>query len=500
MSSSSPQAVRKPARGDLLELELTEIDERGRTLGRFEEFSVAVRAGVLGARARVRVLKRRRNGIEAVLVEEERPSPHAARARCPHVASCGGCSFQELDYRAQLAAKERLLARILAPLAPERIEPVLACDVPWKYRNKMDFTFGSARWIEPGEPAGAANGFALGLHARGNFQKVLDVHACEIAFPEAAALVAGVRRLALELDLPPWDVRTRAGLLRHLVLRKSWANGAILADLVTSEEARERIEPLAEALLARHPELTTLVQHVNPGVALVASGRLARVFHGTGVIEERLGGLAFAISATSFFQTNTPQAEKLVALVRAWADPRPGETVFDLYSGCGVFALSLAREIGPARVVGFELVESAVEDARANAARNGLEGVRFVAGDLALTLAPEQLGLRQMTRPDVCVVDPPRAGLHARVLDSLRLLEPRRIVYVSCNARSAVQDLSYLAADGWRLQRVQPIDLFPHTPHLECVFRLERASASAGSDYGSEATLEDSTSSASGPR
>ena len=219
-----------------------------------------------------------------------------------------------------------------------------------------------------------------------------------------------------------------------------------------------------------------------------------------GVIEERLGGLAFAISATSFFQTNTPQAEKLVALVRSWADPRPGETVFDLYSGCGVFALSLAREIGPARVVGFELVESAVEDARANAARNGLEGVRFVAGDLALTLAPEQLGLRQMTRPDVCVVDPPRAGLHARVLDSLRLLEPRRIVYVSCNARSAVQDLSYLAADGWRLQRVQPIDLFPHTPHLECVFRLERASASAGSDYGSEATLEDSTSSASGPR
>ena len=465
----------KPARGDLLEFELTEIDERGRTLGRSGEFTVAVRGGVLGAHARVRVQKRRRNGIEAVLVEELASSPSAARPRCPHVASCGGCSFQELAYRAQLAAKERLLARILAPLAPVRIEPVLGCEHPWNYRNKMDFTFGSARWIEPGEPEGAANGFALGLHARGNYQKVLDVRACEIAFPEAAELVASVREFARELALPAWDVRARAGLLRHLVLRKSWASGAILADLVTTEVAPEHIEPLAASVLARHPELTTFVQHVNPGVALVASGTLARVFHGTGMIEERLGGLVFAISATSFFQTNTPQAEKLVALVNGWAEPRPGESVFDLYSGCGVFALSLARSIGASRVVGFELVDPVVEDARANAARNDLAGVRFVAGDLALTLAPEQLALRALPRPEVCVVDPPRAGLHARVLDSLRLLEPRRIVYVSCNPRSAVADSARLLAEGYRLDAVQPVDLFPHTPHLECVFRLERA-------------------------
>ena len=475
--SAGSQASRKPARGDLLELGLTEIDERGRTLGRFEEFTVAVRGGVLGSRVRARVLRRRRNGIEAVLDEERVPSPERVPARCTHVASCGGCSFQELAYPAQLAAKERLLTRILAPLAPTRIEPVLACDEPWNYRNKMDFTFGAARWIEPGEPEGAESGFALGLHARGHFQKVLDVKACEIAFPEAVPIVASVRALARELGLGAWDVRARAGLLRHLVLRKGWASGAILADLVTTEEAPERVEPLASALLGRHPELTTLVQHVNPGVAMVASGALARTFRGSGVIEERLGGLTFAISAASFFQTNTPQAEKLVALVRAWADPRPGETVFDLYAGCGVFALGLARSAGAARVVGFELVEPAVEDARANAARNSLADVRFVAGDLALTLSPEQLALRSLPRPDVVVVDPPRAGLHARVLESLRLLEPRRIVHVSCNARSAVPDLAALVESGYRLDAVQPVDLFPHTPHLECVFRLERATS-----------------------
>ncbi len=480
MSSGTPGTVRKPSRGDVLELELAEIDERGRTLGRFEDYTVAVRGGVLGARVRARVHKRRRNGIEAGLEEVLVPAPQAVLARCPHVVSCGGCSFQGLAYAAQLAAKERLLARILAPLAPDRIEPVriepvLACASPWNYRNKMDFTFGNARWIEPGEPENAPTGFALGLHARGHFQKVLDVRACEIAFAEAAPLVASVRTAARALELSAWDVRTRVGLLRHLVLRKSWHSGAILADLVTTEEAPERIAPLAERVLALHPELTTLVQHVNPGVALVASGALARVFRGSGAIEEHLDGLAFSISAHSFFQTNTPQAEALVRLVREWAAVRAGETVFDLYCGCGVFALALARGAGPEGVVGFELSESSVADARANAARNDLAGVRFVAGDLALTLAPEQLALRGLPRPTVCVIDPPRAGLHAKVLDSLRLLEPERIVYVSCNPRSAVQDLVALCASGYRLERIQPVDLFPHTPHLECVFRLVRA-------------------------
>jgi 23S rRNA (uracil1939-C5)-methyltransferase len=475
MSAGASEAIPKPARGDRLELELAEIDERGRTLGRCQGFRVVVRGGVLGSRVRARVQKRRRSGLEAELEAVLERSPHAAAARCPHVASCGGCSFQELAYPAQLAAKERLLARILAPLGPARIEPILGCDSPWSYRNKMDFTFGSARWIEPGEPQDAERAFALGLHARGHYHKVLDVRACDIAFPEAAAIVATVRELARAAALTPWSVRTRTGLLRHLVLRKSWASGAILADLVTTTASPELVGPLAEALLARHPELTTLVQHVQPGVALVALGELVRVFRGTGTIEERLGGLAFAVSAASFFQTNTPQAEKLVALVREWAAPARGETVFDLYSGCGVFALGLARDVGPERVVGFELVESAVADARANAVRNGLAGVRFVAGDLALTLAPEPLALRGLSRPDVCIVDPPRAGLHARVLASLRLLEPRRLVYVSCNPRAAVEDVGALLRSGYFVQRVQPIDLFPHTPHVECVFALERA-------------------------
>jgi 23S rRNA (uracil1939-C5)-methyltransferase len=485
-SPARPSPVRKPARGDVLEVVLDEIDDRGRTLGRHEEFTVAVRSGVpvggiLGSRVRVRIRKRRRQGIEADVEEVLAPSPHAATPRCRHVASCGGCSFQALDYPAQLAAKERLLARILAPLdVAERIAPVRGCATPWAYRNKMDFTYGSERWIEPGEPEGAERAFALGLHARGHFQKVLDVLACEIAFDGAARILADARELARTQGLSAWDVRARRGLLRHLVLRRSWASGELLGGLVTTEAAPEEVGPYAEALLARHPELTTFVQHVHPGVALVAGGTLERVFRGSGTIEDRLGGLAFSISAHGFFQTNTPQAEELVRLVREWAapslspSPSMGATVYDLYCGCGVFALALAQSAGPGNVVGFELSESSIVDARANAARNGLDAVRFVAGDLAVTLAPDALALRGLPRPDLCVIDPPRAGMHASVHASLRVLEPQRIVYVSCNPRSALEDLLALTGAGWHVVRGQPVDLFPHTPHLECVFLLER--------------------------
>lgn len=465
---------RKPAYGDLLEVALDRIDERGRTLGLVGEYTVAVRGGIAGARVVARVEKRRRNGIEAVLERELVPSPDAVAPRCRHVASCGGCSFQALDYRAQLVHKRAQLVALLAPLGISDVPAVLACAEPWNYRNKMDFSFGRARWIEAGEPEDAPRDFALGLHARGHYQKVLDVQACEIAFAGAAAIVSTVRELARARSLTPWDVRTHTGLLRHLVLRRSWATGEILADLVTSAAAPEVLAPFAAELLARHPELTTLVQHVNERPATIAVGELAAVFRGSGRIEERLDGLSYSISAESFFQTNTPQAEVLARLVREWSTVAPGETLFDLYCGCGSFALSLARALGPERVVGFELVEAAIVDARANAERNGLAGVRFVAGDLAATLTPDSLALRGLPRPTVCVVDPPRAGMHPRVRESLALLQPERIVYVSCNPRTGVEDLAHLQARGYALGAVQPVDLFPHTPHVECVFRLER--------------------------
>ena len=304
------------------------------------------------------------------------------------------------------------------------------------------------RWIENDEPEGAPDGFALGLHVPGRFDKVLDIRSCDIAFHEASALLNSTRELAQELGLTPWDVRAHEGLLRHLVLRKGFATGDIMLDLVTTERAPERVDPLARRLLERHPEITTLVQNVNPGVAMVATGVEEHVLHGSGRIEEQLLGLRFSVSANSFFQTNTRQAERLVEEVRGQVAIRAGEVLYDLYCGCGTFSLPLARD--GARVFGFELVESAIEDARANAARNELEGLKFVAGDLAETLAGDAAS--GFPRPDVCIVDPPRAGMHPKVVRALAELSPRRIVYVSCNAKSAVRDVQLLV-DAYRLSR-----------------------------------------------
>jgi len=458
--------TRKPRRGDVLELDVEGLDERGRSHGRSAGYAVHVRGAVPGSRVRVSVRKRRRDRVEADLTEVLAPSPAAVEPRCPHFGTCGGCSFQGIDYAAQCAELARLLARTLEPLGPLPVEPVLAAASPWNYRNKMDFTFGNRRWVEAHEPPDSPAGFAVGLHVPGRFDKVLDVQGCDIAFVEAAPLLRSVRDLALDLGLDAWDVRAHRGLLRHLVLRKGVRTGEIMVDLVTTERAADRVGPLVERLLARHPEVTTLVQRVDAGVALVARGE-EHVLHGMGVIHEEIAGIRFRISAASFFQTNTEQAEQLVRVVTERAGVARGTRVFDLYCGSGLFSLALARAGG--EVTGFELVEEAVRDARENAQRNGIEGVRFVAGDLTETLPAAVAG---GPPPEVCVVDPPRAGMHARVLGVLRALAPARLVYVSCNPSSAVRDLMPLVADGYRVASVEPVDLFPHGPHLECVFGL----------------------------
>ena len=456
----------------MLEVLVEGIDQRGRGVGHFAGHSVRVRSALPGARVRAAVQRRRGTTIEATVAEVVEPSRLRVEPRCPHFGTCGGCSLQDLDYRAQLAELGALLARTLGPLDGGTIAPVVGCDDPWHYRNKMDFTFATRRWVEPHEPPNAPNGFALGLHVPGRFDKVLDITRCDIAFVEAAPIVVSAREIARKRGLEPWDVRAHRGLLRHLVLRKSFATGQIMAVLVTTEADVARVEAYAGEILARHPEISTFVQLVNQGVAMVATGTSERILSGAGRIEEKLDGLRFALSARTFFQTNTRQAERLLSIVREEAAVEPGSVALDLYCGCGPLTLALARD--GARAVGFELVETAVQDARDNADRNGVTDAHFVAGDLSRTLSLDRLRGLSALEPAVCVVDPPRAGLHPRVVSGLRRLTPRRIVYVSCNPQAAVRDMAPLCASGYRLVRARPVDLFPHTPHLECVLTLER--------------------------
>jgi 23S rRNA (uracil1939-C5)-methyltransferase len=457
--------ARKPRPGDWLDVEV-ERPGRGGVRGRAQHasgsYAVELPRGVPGERVRALVLRRRGARVAARAVETLRPSADATAPRCLHFGICGGCGYQNLAYPAQLAAKRRLAEETLG--AP--VDEVVPCEPPWGYRNKMEFSFGARRFVLPGEPEGAEAGFALGLHPAGMYGRVLDLERCEIAFEGASAIVRTARELARAQGLPPWDVRTHTGLLRHLVLRRGEASGEILANLVTSDDARAAVDRFAAALLGRHPEITTLVQSVNTRPAQVAIGEREHLLRGSGRIGERLHGVRFALSAGSFFQTNTRQAGRLVAL--ALEDCGDGGILHDLYCGAGTFALVLAHRFREAW--GFERVASAVADARANAAANGIGHARFVEGDVECSLTAAGA-----PPADVVVVDPPRAGLHPRVLAELHGSPARRVLYVSCNLASAARDLAVLARGGWRLVRARPVDLFPHTPHLECLLTLERA-------------------------
>ena len=464
--------LRKPRRDDLLELEVEQLDERGHGVGVAQlasgDYRVQVRHALPGERVQVRVLRRRKQRIEALELETLRASPARVAARCAHFGPCGGCSLQDLAYTAQLAEKRRQVESALRAVGcAVEVEALIACDEPWRYRNKMDFTFGSRRWVQRDEPAGVAQGFALGLHPREQFRKVLDIEGCAIQFERGDSLVRDARRLALERGLTPWDLVRHEGLLRHLVLRESRASGELLVQLTTSSEAPELVRPYVDALLVMHPEISTLVQAINSRGATIASGERELVLHGTGLIRERLAGLWFEISASSFFQTNTAQAEKLVATTLAEAACGAGDRVLDLYCGAGSLSLPLARQAG--HVHGVELVEAAVRDARRNAQANGIANVSFSAGDVL-----EWMRGGEAESADVIVVDPPRAGLHPKVVELLSASRARRIVYVSCNVNAASRDLALLAPAGWTALRARPVDMFPHTPHVECVLTLER--------------------------
>lgn len=476
MTSPSTSPARRPRPGEHVEVDVIGFDRRGRAVGRAGDERVVLRGGLPGERVEARVRRKRKGRLEAQRLTVLRPSPDAVEPRCAHVGSCGGCSTQGLAYEAQLRHKREAVRAVLREHDLDvAVEAVIGAAEPFGYRNKMDFTFGSRRWVETHEPDDVERDFALGLHVPGVFDKVLDVETCHLQFEEGNAILASVRALARASGAPAWDTRAHQGLWRHLVLRKAFTSGEVLVDLVVSRD-----DPVAEELLTelvrRHREITTAVLSVTTRLASVAVAETRRVVHGPGTLTEELGGVTFRVSPGAFFQTNTPQAERLVELVRAAARPGPDDAVWDLCCGAGTFALPLARAAGT--VLGFELSAEAIADARANARANGIENVEFEVGDMADLLRPEDPAAEGSSparpAPTIAIVDPPRAGLHPKAFAGLVRARPQRIVWVSCNLAAAAADLARLVAEGWTLVRVQPVDLFPHTPHVETVVTLER--------------------------
>lgn len=465
-------------RGDLVELDIEKFADRGKAIAHADGLVVFVKGAVPGDRVRAKVYKRKKSYAEAQTDEVLERSDKRTEPRCFYFGTCGGCTRQHTRYEAQLEAKQESVRGALVHhggFEDVEVRPVIGAEDIYYYRNKMAFNFSAKRWLTPEEIATKKpfdTDFALGLHPAGTPFKVLDVQECFLQGELSQRLVNATRDFVKEREWRPWDIKKHRGFLRHLIIRTGERTGEVMVNLVTNGRDEERMKAYAEFLQEQFPEVTTLVNTINTGVAQTEYGEATHTVFGPGVIHDAIGGLRFEIAPHAFFQTNTAQAERLYEVARDFAELKPDDLLYDLYCGTGTISLYMAD--GARRVVGAELVNEAVANARANAAANGVANAAFVAGDLMTLFTPAFV--EEHGRPDVLIVDPPRAGMHKKVVRQIAELRPERFVYVSCNPQTQARDLKRLGG-AYRIEAVQPVDLFPHTHHVENVVKLRATGA-----------------------
>jgi 23S rRNA (uracil1939-C5)-methyltransferase len=451
----------KPRRGDVLDLTIDDLAFGGEGVGRVQGYVLFVRGAVPGDRVRAKVVEARSRFGRAVIESLETPSPDRVEAPCDYFGRCVGCRLQHLSYRAQLGFKEKQVRDCLeriGGLGEFELRPILAAPDPYGYRNKMEFTI-----------VRGADAPEIGLHQADRYDVVLDIERCHLQSETMNTLLAELRAQARARRLSVYDPDSGTGLLRFATVREGRRTGEAMLNIVAAAPDVETLTPVAEQLRSRVPALASVVLNVNAKKASVAVGTEEHLLLGRDHIRESLGGLTFQVSASSFFQTNTVQAERLFGVVEAACEFEGTEMVMDLYSGTGAISLLLARQ-----PVGLGSRSPRLPwPTRWNARENGIENCTFLPGEVRHMLPTL---MRDGIRADVVVADPPRAGFHPKALNALAALGPARIVYVSCNPSTLARDVGDLARQGYRLEWVEPVDMFPQTPHIEAVARLRRAS------------------------
>ena len=445
-------------KGEELELRVDSLAYGGNGVTRHDGFVVFVRGGVPGDAVRARVTKVKRGFAEGVVTDVVRPSSSRVEAPCPHFGVCGGCRFQDLAYDVQVAEKERQVRDALIRIgrfAEPPLEPIVPAASQYGYRNKLEYSFTST--------SDAVN---LGFHRAGRWDEVIGIDVCLLTTDVGNAIRVAVRDWAREEHLEPYDQATGTGYLRHLVVREGRNTGQVLVVLVTAPGERFETGYLVD-VLRRFPEVRSIHWAINDTPA-EQTNLPTKLLWGDDAIEEEILGLRFRVRPSAFLQTNTEMAERLYALAREYAALTGAENVYDLYCGTGTIGLALADRA--ASVWGLEISEEAIACAIENAELNGIENARFFAGNVGQTI--EELR-EEAGDPDVVVVDPPRAGLAGKALRRTGALGARRIVYVSCNPTTLASDLQVLRDEyGYVLDRCRPVDMFPHTPHVESVSAL----------------------------
>lgn len=464
--------MRKTERLILYDIEIFDAGAEGVAVGRYGEKIVFVKNAVPGDVVDVLVTRKKKSFIEGKLHALKKASEMRDEPFCKHFGLCGGCKWQNLKYQHQLFFKQKQVEDNLQRIGKFQIAemlPILGSDHTRFYRNKLEYTFSRGRWLTDEDMKLAPeerNMNAVGFHLPQHFDRVLDIEFCHLQDEPSNRLRNDLRSYAMQRGLEFYDARQQQGFLRNLIIRSSLSGEIMVIAVFGYEDADERIAFL-DHILAGFPEITSLFYIINTKRNDTLADQKALLYYGTPFMTETMEDLTFRIGPLSFFQTNPRQAYLLYKIVREFAKAGPSDVIYDLYTGTGTIANFVAKQAK--KVVGIEYIESAIADAKVNAEANRITNAQFIAGDIAKTL--NDAFVAEYGSPDIIITDPPRAGMHKDVVDQIIRIRPRRVVYVSCNPSSQARDVAMMQ-EFYTIEKVQPVDMFPHTQHVENVMLL----------------------------
>ena len=471
-------------KGDFLDLNIESYAFEGKGLARVpgedgQNFVVFVNGSYPGDKVKVQIRKKKRSYAEAKIEKILVPSKDRTEAKCSYFRTCGGCKQQDLKYSVQVKYKEEQVRDVFERLGGFdnfEIEPILASEKTFFYRNKMEFSFADKRWLtkeEVGLIDEVSNRcFALGMHIPRIFDKVLDIKECFLQSEESNKIVNFTREYFKSKNASIYSTKIHEGYLRYLVIKQASHTDNLMINLVTSSQNDEWMNEYSEKLVELVPSITTIVNNINSKKASTAFGEFEVKYFGDGYIYDNIGEYKFRISANSFFQTNTTQAVNLYQVALNYAELKGDEIVYDLYSGAGTISIFISKNVK--HVYSFEAVESAVKDAQNNNKLNSINNVTHIQADLDRSFLPI-VEHKSIPKPDVILLDPPRAGMNPKTIKDLIELSAPKIVYVSCNPATQARDIKLLAEAGYNLVKITPVDMFPHTFHIENVALLVKS-------------------------
>lgn len=454
-------------------LEIIDTAAKGKTLAKTAEgIPIFLSEGVPGDIVDIQTYRKRKGYFEGRIVHYHEESALRTTPVCTHFGVCGGCKWQHMTYEAQLQFKEKEVSqnlRRIGGVEPQKRDPILGCSSPYFYRNKMEFSFSSNRWMTTDEINGTEelNKNALGFHKPGMWDKIVDIEACHLQADPSNAIRNEIKRYALEHELSFFNPKDQNGLLRTLMIRNSSIGQLMVLLQVTRKD--KTLEPLLDHLMTNFPEINSLLYVVNTKGNDSLYDQHINCYAGVPYIMEEMEGLQFKIGAKTFYQTNAAQAYALYKIVREFAQLQSDDIVYDLYTGIGTIAQFVAK--GVKKVVGVDVVPESIVAANENAIMNGISNVVFEAGDMKSIVT--EVFIERHGRASVVITDPPRDGMHKAVVNQLRQMAPQRIIYVSCNSATQARDLALLK-DDYAMVRSQAVDMFPQTHHVETLIELRR--------------------------